>query len=336
MYTIKEAAARTGVSVPLLRAWERRYGIVEPARTAARYRLYDDAALARIQAMRRMVESGWSPSAAAAAIRDGRLPSISEGVADPAPDALVDGLADAGNGSGRGGGFVEGAVLARQLVDAAIAMDAEVLEGVLDRLFAMGTFEHVVDAFLVPALDAVGDAWSDGRLSVAGEHAASHAVHRRLSGAFQAAGRPARGHGAVLVGMPPAGRHELGALAFAVAAKRAGLPVLYLGSDLPVEDWVATDSRVRPRAAVIGSVMAVDARAAAGVARALREANAELAVAFGGASAELAAAELAELEGAGRPPVGPDSAAAAPKVIVLRDGIGPSVDVLRSALGGRG
>jgi len=28
MYTIKETAARTGIPVALLRAWERRYGVV--------------------------------------------------------------------------------------------------------------------------------------------------------------------------------------------------------------------------------------------------------------------------------------------------------------------
>ena len=42
MYTIKEAAARSGVGAPLIRAWERRYGVVNPTRTRAGYRLYDD------------------------------------------------------------------------------------------------------------------------------------------------------------------------------------------------------------------------------------------------------------------------------------------------------
>jgi hypothetical protein len=58
MYTIKQAASRSGVSVPLLRAWERRYHIVEPARTASGYRLYDDAALERVRTMRRLVDAG--------------------------------------------------------------------------------------------------------------------------------------------------------------------------------------------------------------------------------------------------------------------------------------
>ena len=71
MYTIKEAAARTGLTEPVLRAWERRYGIVEPPRTAGGYRVYDEAALARLRSMRRLINAGWSASAAAGAILAG-------------------------------------------------------------------------------------------------------------------------------------------------------------------------------------------------------------------------------------------------------------------------
>ena len=39
MYTIKEAALRTGLTESVLRAWERRYGVVTPARTAGGYRV---------------------------------------------------------------------------------------------------------------------------------------------------------------------------------------------------------------------------------------------------------------------------------------------------------
>jgi len=71
MYTIKETAARTGIPVALLRAWERRYGVVEPSRTGGGYRLYDDASIDRLRTMRRLVDDGWSPSVAAAAILRG-------------------------------------------------------------------------------------------------------------------------------------------------------------------------------------------------------------------------------------------------------------------------
>src|SRR4029077_17330070 len=71
MYTIKQAAARTGVAVPTIRAWERRYGVVSPARTTAGYRLYDDDAVERLAAMRFLVETeGWRPSQAAERVKD--------------------------------------------------------------------------------------------------------------------------------------------------------------------------------------------------------------------------------------------------------------------------
>ena len=81
------------------------------------------------------------------------------------------------------------------------------------------------------------------------------------------------------MGLPPGGRHEFGALAFAVAARRAGLPVTYLGADLPIDDWVAAADA---SAAVIGVVTARDRTAGIEVARRLLESRPSLVVALGG------------------------------------------------------
>ena len=281
MYTIKEAAARTGVSVPVLRAWERRYRIVEPARTAAGYRLYDDASLDRIRTMRRLVGAGWTPSTAASAILSGDPLTLLSGrsvVPDGDASASADGSLPVDDVPAR-------QILIEAFVAAAIDLDADALESVLDRMFGAGSFEHVAESMLLPALVAVGDAWSDGRAGVAGEHAASHAVLRRLGAAYQAAGRQAPRDGAILVGMPPTARHELGALAFSTAARRAGLPILYLGPDLPVEDWVASARAINARAGVIGVLTSGDIRPAVEVGVALRAAMPELTIAFGGRSA---------------------------------------------------
>lgn len=265
MYNIKQAAARTGLTVPVLRAWERRYGIVSPARTPSGYRVYDDAAIARVQTMRRLVDAGWAPSTAAAAILAGTAP------AEPTP---VPESADTGAPSAPSEN--------EAFVEAAGNLDSDGVEVLLDEMFARGSFERVADESLMPAVVALGDAWADGRIDVAAEHLASHAVFRRLAAAYQAAGRPSFDPGGVIVGLPPGSRHELGALAFAVAARRAGLRVLYLGSDLPIDDWVATAERVAARAAVIGSVTPADRGPARRVAIALREALPAIVVAFGG------------------------------------------------------
>ena len=170
----------------------------------------------------------------------------------------------------------------------------------------------------MPALVALGESWAAGRIDVAGEHAASHAVQRRLSAAFQAAGDARVVDAGVLVGLPPGARHELGALTFAVAARRAGLPILYLGPDLPAVDWVASARRLRARAAVIGAITAADAQAAGAVATALHADDPAMVIAVGGRAAADAVASV--IDWPGRPP------------IVLADRLRAAVSTLAEAL----
>jgi methanogenic corrinoid protein MtbC1 len=172
----------------------------------------------------------------------------------------------------------------QRFLAAARALEPDEIAAVLDDLFARGSFERVATDILFPALQALGEAWAAGEVMVAGEHMASSAVQRRLGQALEAAAS-ANGHGArVVVGLPPGGRHELGALAFAVAARRAGLPVTYLGADLPMDDWLAAGAGAS--AAVIGVVTARDRNPAIEVARRLLEANPALVVALGGRAAQ--------------------------------------------------
>ena len=160
-----------------------------------------------------------------------------------------------------------------QLVEAARDIDAAALEAALDEAYATARFE--------PATE---------RVVMAGEHAASHAVLRRLAMAYEAAADSAMER-PVLVGLGPGARHELGALAFAVAARRAGLPVLYLGPDLPAESWVAAAAGRRARAAVVGVATRADVRRATDVLDALRAASPETILVVGGDAAERVAAD---------------------------------------------
>ncbi len=270
MYTIKQAAIRSGVSVQVLRAWERRYGVVQPDRTASGYRLYDDAAIERVRAMRQLVEDGWSASQAARQIEEHGVPT-----SPPAPPRPVPGERQ------------RDADLTADFVQAAAELDGARIEAILDELFASGSFERTVEHLVMPTLRALGDAWADGMVSVAAEHAASHAVLRRLSAAFEAAGR-LDVESPVLVGLPPGSRHELGALAFATAARRRGIGVVYLGADVPEPSWRDAASVTGARGVVVGIPTLEDREAAQGVARAMTEMG-NVVVAVGGPGAAEAA-----------------------------------------------
>lgn len=270
--TIKAAATQTGVPEATLRAWERRYAVVTPVRTAAGYRLYDEDALRALRQMHRMVTAGWSPCQAAAEVRRRR----EDGPVEPDLDA-TDG-ADARPGR-----------WAADLVVAASGLDARRVDALLDEAFAAGSVERVVQRWLLPALRSLGQAWADDEVSIAGEHLVSHAVLRRLSAAFEAAGSAVSGP-RVVVGLPAGARHELGALAFAVLARRAGADVLYLGPDLLAPEWVQALTRHGATTAVVVVPRVADAAAAMQVVRAVRTARPEVRVRSGGAGA--AAMEL--------------------------------------------
>jgi MerR family transcriptional regulator, light-induced transcriptional regulator len=273
MYTIKQAARLTGVPESSLRAWERRYGVVTPHRNDAGYRVYDEAALAAVSSMRRLVGDGWSPAEAAAAVRNGTAPPVSE---EPVGQDFP-----AATGSGAD-------AYTQLFLTSAKRLDTAGLEESLDGGFALGSFEHVVDTWLFPALEALGEGWARGEIDVAGEHAASAAVHRRLSAAFDAAGSRSRGP-TVVVGLPPGSLHDLGSLAFATALRRGGLDVLYLGADVPVSSWETAVRSRHARAAVL-SVATLDDRppAVAVAVRLLGQTPTPLVCAGGHAAAGLA------------------------------------------------
>jgi len=278
MYSIKQASIRSGVSVPLIRAWERRYGVVSPQRTASGYRLYDDAAIATLVRVRELTESGWTASEASRAVLAGEVPL------EPLPP-LPQVPANAEASHARQADLIE------RFVEAARDMDIAATGAALDEIFAQGSYEAIVDELLMPALVEIGRSWSEGRLDIAAEHAASAAVHRRLSALYEAAASVS--DPLLVVGLPPGARHELGSLAFAVAVRRQGVGVLYLGPDVPVDSWVHVIRQNRARVAVVGVVQEADRIAALEVAEALREAGLSPTLAVGGGRARWEGAEQA-------------------------------------------
>jgi DNA-binding transcriptional MerR regulator/methylmalonyl-CoA mutase cobalamin-binding subunit len=259
VYTVKQAAQMTGVAPSTARAWEQRYAVITPERSASGYRLYDEGAIRRLRLMSTLINAGWSAAQAAERVKQ----SDGEDHADPAP-------ADSAFPS------------TEVLVEAATQMDGALLTAALDEAFALAGFEHTVRAWLLPAIVEVGRAWEEGRITIAGEHFVTAALQRRVSTAYEASGvssLPPR----VLVGLPARCRHELGALTFATLARRQHVATRYLGEDLPPEEWVRAVEALRPAAVVVVCPTATDVAPARETVTLLREEHPSVLVFTGGA-----------------------------------------------------
>jgi MerR family transcriptional regulator, light-induced transcriptional regulator len=207
---IGQLAKRTGVSPELLRAWEQRYGFLQPTRTAGGFRLYSAADEARVQGMQSLVSGGLAAAQAARLILSDAEP------APPTPSASATTLEDA----------------AGNLTASLDRLDEQAANTALDRLFAGYTVETVLRDAVIPYLHRLGDRWEAGEVSVAQEHFASNLLRGRLLGLAQGWGQ-GQGPGAILACVPGE-QHELGLLAFGVALRRRGWRITYLGSDSPI------------------------------------------------------------------------------------------------------
>ena len=256
-------------------------------RTAAGYRLYDDAAIGRLIAMRQLIVGrGLRPSQAADLLRSPAT-DVSALVAEARlrtdrPETASDGPA---------------AVDIASFLDAATALDVERMDAILDEWFAGARFEAVMEHAVFPALRGIGEGWTGGRVDPSMEHAASETIRRRVAHFFDAAGSNGGGRSnglrSIVVGLPPGAHHEIGALAFATAARRGGLHVVYLGANVPLDSWVTAVRTTGASVAVVGAVSASEVAAAARVVAALGQMDDAPIVVVGGSHAAKAAERTA-------------------------------------------
>jgi DNA-binding transcriptional MerR regulator len=219
---IGELARRTGTSPELLRAWEQRYGLLRPSRSAGGFRLYSDDDKARILRTKQLIASGLSAAEAARQAVTGG--TVTEG----AP--VLEGLGD-------------------ELRDALDRFDEDGANRALDRLIAAVSVEAVMREVLLPYLRILGDRWARGDVSVAQEHFASALLRGRLLGLARGWGT---GSGPTLVlACPPGEQHDLGLIMFGIAASRRGRRITYLGQDTPFSTIEATIDAVGPELVVL-------------------------------------------------------------------------------------
>ncbi|HSD22915.1 MAG TPA: B12-binding domain-containing protein [Solirubrobacterales bacterium] len=259
---IGELSRRTGVGVDTLRAWERRYGLLEPQRSAGGFRLYGSGDQQRVQAMKTLIDSGVS-AAEAARLAAAEAPS-------PAPPRPGEAPADHG----------------LRLAAAMERFDEADANAILDDAIARFTVDAVASRVLLPVLHEIGTRWESGEVSVAEEHFASALLRGRMLSLGRnwgaGAGRVA------LLACPPGELHDLGLIAFGLILRERGWRIAFLGSDTPIETVADAVAKLKPAAVVLAAVEPEPFEKAADP---IRDLSRETPVLIGGGGASEAMAE---------------------------------------------
>jgi len=270
---IGELSRRLGVSDNELRAWEARYGLLQPVRSAGGFRLYSEADALRVRRMQAHLADGLSAAEAARAVLG--------------QDSRADGRAGGTDRVPTTESELSGAL--RQALD---AFDEPAAQAILDRLLSDLSLTAVLRDVVLPYLTELGERWERGTASVAQEHFATNVIRGRLAGLARGWGN---GHGPrAVLACPPGELHDLALMVFGIVLHRSGWRIDYLGMDTPLAELTRTVDARRPALVVMAATLPETLGPLAAQLTALAQ-RAPLALAGAGATPEIASTVGARL-----------------------------------------
>lgn len=227
LYTIGTVSKLTGVGAITLRAWERRYGLIEPVRKDSGHRLYTREHIDQINRITALTQEGMRISQ----IRAEMLETA------PAGDSASSADADQWNH------YLNG------MMAAIVSYDEERLEEIYNEALSLYSIGVVTRKLLTPLLIELGIRWEGGAGNIAEEHFFAFYLRNKLGARYHHRGRGNRGPLLLLAGLPGE-YHEIGLLLFALAAHESGFRVLPLGANMPLGELAAV-ARKKQCAAIV-------------------------------------------------------------------------------------
>lgn len=245
-FNLKVVLQETKIAADTLRAWERRYGLPMPQRTAGGHRLYSQYDIETIKwllarqaeglSISRAVDSWNEQTASGVDLLAGSAPSTfvsSSGIPAiyTAPDTNLDSLR-------------------AQWISACLSFSESAAEQILNQAFSMFPVEAVCLEVLQRGLSEFGGLWYENRASVQQEHFASGLAMRRLDALLSGSPAPTRNQ-TILIGCPTNEWHTFTPLHLTLLLRRRGLNVIHLGANVPAEQFEETVTTVHANLVVL-------------------------------------------------------------------------------------
>jgi DNA-binding transcriptional MerR regulator len=225
-YSIKELENLSGIKAHTIRIWEKRYGIIKPARTDTNIRYYCDDDLKRLLNIAILNKYGMRISGIAKLSDE----QMSEKVMHYASSDLNDADSNVEN-----------------LVIAMVEMNEYKFDRILSRYIMNQGFEDAVIKVIFPFFEKIGLLWQTGSINPAHEHFVSNLFRQKLMVAIDnlmVANKPDAKK--FILFLPEGEYHELALLFYNYIIKKSGKLVYYLGSSVPFNDLVESGKMIEP------------------------------------------------------------------------------------------
>ena len=208
-YPIRAISELTGIPTTTLRAWERRYGLLKPTRTAKGHRLYSAEDIDLIKEIVKLMKSNHTISEAIRIIKNPEL------------NAIVSSESEG-----------HWAVYQQRMLKSIEHFNEQNLDTTYNEALSIYPIDMVTEQVIIPVLDTLGERWQERDAGIAEEHFFSAFLRNKLGARLHHESHRSRGN-KILVCCLPGEYHELGVLLFCIAAIGHGYQILYLGNNMP-------------------------------------------------------------------------------------------------------
>ncbi|MCZ8492699.1 MerR family transcriptional regulator [Priestia megaterium] len=213
-YNIKAISNMVGIQPGTLRAWERRYQILNPVRNESGHRLYTEEDLRKLKWLTEKVSGGFTISQAVSLLEteSSTVGTFEEEGEVDSPQKIRD-----------------------ELLTMLLSFEEGKAQDLINHAFSLYSVEKVVIDILGSLLVTVGDMWEKGQITSAHEHYTTQVLKTRISMIFYSL--PSNGLLPKAIAVcGPNETHEVGLLVFTLFLRRKGFEVVYLGSSIEDKD----------------------------------------------------------------------------------------------------
>ncbi|HWO95720.1 MAG TPA: MerR family transcriptional regulator [Bacillus sp. (in: firmicutes)] len=261
-YNIKAISNLVGIQPGTLRAWERRYQILNPVRNESGHRLYTEQDLKVLKWLVEKVEQGFTISQAVSLL-ESETTTIQSTTEEDSADSPKK---------------IKG-----ELLRSLLSFQEGKVQELLNQAFSLYSVEKVVIDILGSLLVLIGDLWEKGKITTAHEHYATRLLHTRISMIMHSLPSNSILPKAIAV-CGPNESHEGGLLIFTLFLRRKGFEVIYLGTSIAEEDLQLIVDEVKPGFLFMSCSLIENVEKTAAIAQHVEELYPAVKIGLGGAA----------------------------------------------------
>ncbi len=213
-FTIKDLENLSGIKAHTIRIWEQRYQFLKPSRTDTNIRHYSNDELKKLLNIALLNKYGYKIShidkMADAEVKE-KLLSLTHTQAQQER-------------------------ILNDLIQCMIDMDMEKLEDILDNYILARGIERTITQIIFPYMERIGVLWLTNHINPAQEHIVTNIIRQKLIVGIEGVNTSLKANKTVLLFLPEGEYHELGMLFMYYLLKSRGVKVIYLGTNVPIND----------------------------------------------------------------------------------------------------